>query len=102
MKTRRNIYLDLQESDYSFVKGGLRFYFSSEVYKEKFKKEIDSFINAENTKFEKKYGFCIGLETYFSVVFYSQIEKRGFRIIDDINKKELSKSTVFINNILCY
>ena len=48
MKTARGIYLNLFDSDYYIDINGLRFYFSSEFNKNRFNKNILTFIEQEN------------------------------------------------------
>ena len=36
------------------------------------------------------------------IALYIRIEKRGFRIYDELNKKEITKSAGFVNNLICY
>ena len=66
----------------------------------KFQDKVLSFIEQETAKFEIKYKMTINLDLYFMLVLYNRIEKRGFRVYDNINKKELSRKSVFITNIL--
>lgn len=100
MKTVKGIYLNLNESDYCFNFKGLSFYFSSKMYMEKFKENVLYFVEQETIKFEVKYKMTINLDLYFMLVLYNRIEKRGFRVYDNINNKELSRKSVFITNIL--
>lgn len=102
MKTKQGIYLNLNESDYTVMKSGLIFYFSSETYKQKFLENVDNYINEEIIKLKNKYQVSGSFEIFLMVSYYKKIEKRGFRIFDDINKKELTENVMFINQILSY
>lgn len=99
MKTARGIYLDINESDYYYdYKIGslsLRFYFSSKVYCEKFKKRLPDYLLKKKIKFfgydenpvftMKLYSSRPVLENLFynwSIEFYKSIEKRGFKVIE--------------------
>lgn len=98
MKTARGIYLDINESDYYYdYKIGslsLRFYFSSKVYCEKFKKRLPDYILKNKIRLfgydENPYfnmilnsGTTMGesLIYQWAIEFYKSIEKRGFKVI---------------------
>lgn len=100
--TKDGIYLDLNESKYVEVKGGLVFYFSSKLYLNKFKKNVDNFVQTQVAQLEIKYGLKINIELYLIISYYKKIERRGFRVFDDINKKELTTNVLFSNTILSY
>ena len=102
MKTKNGVYLDLTESDYKYFYGGLIFFFSSEFYKKKFETKIKEFINDETLKIVSKYNTKCTFELFFMISFYKKIEKRGFRIFDNVNKKELTQDVVITNEILLY
>lgn len=93
METARGIILNLQDSNYSFEKYGITFYFSSKFYLEKYKREYLSYITTENMKLEIKYKCPINLQKYLAISFYKKLEKRGFRII--INEKEFTNVPLF-------
>lgn len=97
MLTKNGIELNLKESNYVVNITGLSFYFSSELYKNKFINNVREFVNQENTKINLKYKININLETYFAIVFYKKIEKRGFYIT--LDGKEL-KNIQIINEII--
>lgn len=100
MKTK--VYLDLDKSTYKVLYKGLIFYFSSELYKKKFEKNINEFIKTESLKITCKYKLSINLELFFAISYYKQIEKRGFKVIDDINKTEIGKELLMSNCIIHY
>ena len=102
MKTRKGIYYDLEETEYFVIKFGLIFYFSSKYYLDKFVETADKYIKEQNIRFRSKYKIFINLDLVLLISYYKQIEKRGFRIYDDINKKEITENITFINNILSY
>ena len=97
MKTRKGIYLDLKESEYKLILGGLEFYFSSELYMQKFKKLVVNFMNEETTI---RYNVNINLDLFFAISLYKRIEKRGFRIYDRNIEKEIKSDVLFINKII--
>ena len=100
--TAKGICLNLNESEYYFKYKGLIFYFSSEFYKKKFADEISSFIETETLKLQVKYNININFDILFMLSLYKKIEKRGFRVFDEINKKEITPSCGIIANILMY
>ena len=89
MKTTRGIYLNLKESEYYCNLKGLTFYFSSKQYLEKFINNVENYINTETMKMKVKYNIIISLDLFFMLSFYKKIEKRGFRVYDHLNKKEI-------------
>ena len=55
MKTINGIYLNLKESEYKLNYNGLIYYFSSELYMNKFKNNVKQFIVEETAKLKTKY-----------------------------------------------
>lgn len=99
MQTRRGIELDLKQSSYYIDLFGLRFYFSSEIYMNKFKKYAKDFVNIESMKMCNRYKVPIVLNRYFAFVYYKTIEKRGFRVIEIESNEEINH-LIFISNII--
>lgn len=102
MKTKQGIYIDIKESDIKVVKYGLVFYFSSEFYKTKFIENVDNYINQEMLKLKNKYKINNNFELFLTLSYYKYVEKRGFKVLDDVNKKEVTENVLLINQILCY
>ena len=102
MKTINGIYLDLKESDYKLNYNGLIYYFSSELYMNKFKNNVKQFIVEETAKLKTKYKINIYFDTMLTIAYYKKIEKRGFRIVYKINEKEteLTEEVLLANQIL--
>ena len=102
MKTINGIYLDLKESEYKLNYNGLIYYFSSELYMNKFKKNVKQFIVEETAKLKTKYKINIYFDTMLTIAYYKKIEKRGFRIVYKINEKEteLSEEVLLANQII--
>ena len=50
MKTVNGIYLNLEESDYIYDLDGIRYYFSSELYRNKFKENVLNYVNENSIK----------------------------------------------------
>ena len=100
--TTKGICLNLNESEYYFKYKGLIFYFSSKFYRNKFANEISSFIETETFKLQVKYNLDINFDILFMLSLYKKIEKRGFRVYDEENKKEITPSCGLITNILMY
>lgn len=78
--TKNGIEFNLNKSNYKIKKGAITFYFSSKLYLEKFKNNVDEYIENESRKINAKYNVDISLYNYFMVAFYCKIEKRGFLI----------------------
>lgn len=102
MKTSRGIYLNLNESDYKCNIRGLTFYFSSKQYLEKFINNVENYINNETMKLKVKYNIIISIDLLLMLSFYKKIEKRGFRVYDNLNKKEITENVGLVTNILMY
>ena len=102
LTTERGICLNLNESEYKITIEGFTYYFSSRIYLEKFVSKVREFIALETAKIYVKYKIKLNLELYFMIAFYSKIEKRGFRIVDESNKKEITKSCGFLNQLISY
>ena len=102
MKTRRGIELNLKESEYKTKIRGLSFYFSSKTYLTKFIEKVENFSIVENLKFQSKYNIKVSLEMIFIIALYKKIEKRGFRIFDEINKKEITENVGFCGTLFMY
>lgn len=100
--TAKGICLNLNESEYYFKYKGLVFYFSSEFYRNKFSNEIINYIETETFKIQVKYNININFDILLMISLYKKIEKRGFRIYDEENKKEITPSCGIVTNILMY
>lgn len=92
MKSRKGIYYNLQESTYRYTLNGLTYVFSSDLYMLKFIENYEQNRNDESLKFTARYRLRIHLTVWADILYYSQIEKRGFLILnsggDVINCKE--------------
>ncbi|MFR8117258.1 MAG: early protein GP4 [Clostridia bacterium] len=103
MKTTiKGICLNLTESEYFFKYKGLIFYFSSEFYKKKFTKEITNYIETETFKLQVKYNINVNFDLLFMLALYKKIEKRGFRVYDEVNNKEITPSCGIKASMLMY
>lgn len=77
MKTRRNIYYNLEESPYVTKFNDFRFVFSSKFYQCKFEENLVDYIKEESDKFKNKYSVNINLTDLLAFNLYRKIEKRG-------------------------
>ena len=102
MKTKNGIYLDLKESEYKINYNGLIYYFSSELYLNKFKSNIKQYIIEETAKIKAKYKINIYFDTMLTLSFYKKIEKRGFRVVykENEKEKEITENVLLANQIL--
>lgn len=100
--TVKGICLNLNESEYTFKYKGLIFYFSSEFYKRRYSEKVQDYVSNESLKIQVKYDLNLNFELVFMLSLYKKIEKRGFRVYDEINKKEITPSCGIISNILMY
>lgn len=97
MKTTKGIYWNLEESVYIYKFEGIEYYFSSMFYLDKFKNNVEKFIEEESTKLEIKYKILIDFRVYLAISFYKKIEKRGFRIKSD--NVEINENLMIENSI---
>lgn len=95
MKTINGVYNNIRESEYYEDIEGIRFYFSSNFYKNKFKNEVLDFILDETAKINNKYKLCINLKKYFLIAYYMRVEKRGFFVINLKTNKEIFSNKLF-------
>ena len=102
MITSRGIFNDLNESYYSYTAYGLIFYFSSIFYREKFKKEVIDYVNREGKKLKAFYKVKSNFDSFLAVSLYKRIEKRGFRVINDVGlRKEFKEDDIcFVANLI--
>lgn len=100
MKTARGVYLNLFDSDYYIDINGLRFYFSSKFNRDRFNKNILTFVEQENLKIVSRYHVNINLSLFLMLSYYKKIEKRGFRIKELSTNKEIEEDSRLINTIL--
>ena len=91
------IYNDLNESNYTFEYDDLKFYFSSNFYKEKFIKEYHNFIKEETMKLKVKFKCNIYCDEMILLLLYKKIEKRGFKV--EYKGKELIENYYIDFNI---
>lgn len=98
--TKAGIYLNLDESKYKVKKFGLTFYFSSMLYKEKFAKNVDKYVETENIKLANKTECVINFSKLFAISLYNKVEKRGFKIIDNERETEIKRYTIYEIKIL--
>ena len=99
MKTRRNIYYNLEESPYITKFNDFRFSFSSKFYQNKFENTLASYIAEESAKFKNKYNVNINLTDLLAFNLYRKIEKRGFYCI--YNNSSLNRF-VIKGNMNCF
>lgn len=85
MKTARGVYHDLKESEYIVTVDGIKFYFSSELYRQKFLKkswdEKERFNESLNRVYKNQ--FDLSGDVLAWIRLYNRIEKRGFYIVVD-------------------
>lgn len=96
------VYLDLKKTPIKTLNKGLIFYFSSEFYKKKFIENVNKYIHEENLKLKNKYKISNICDLFLAVSYYKKVEKRGFRVYDSVNKKEITAKTIFGNYIISY
>lgn len=93
LKSENGVYLFLEESEYISRYLVLKFYFSSEFYKNKFEREVDDYINIESQKLKHKYGVNVDFSYMLAIALYHKIEKRGFHVL--YGDKKIHEETLF-------
>ena len=93
---RAIVYNDINESTFFIDIGKCRLYFSSEFNKKRFLKDYNSYINEEKMKLENKYHVKIEANYYLLFAFYKRIEKRGFRIENNITNARINENLTFL------
>jgi len=90
MQTVNGIELELNKSKFIYEYENMKFYFSSELYMNKFILGIEDFIKAEKIKIFNKYKIRCNFNKFLALSYYKKIEKRGFYVVgyDAIEIKE--------------
>ena len=102
MMTKRGVELNLYESNFKYSLEGLCFYFSSQFYLNNFVERSENFSKTESLKFKTKYTLNVDMKLLFLIALYKKIEKRGFRIVDELTNKELSENAGFSVKLIMY
>jgi hypothetical protein len=78
--TKRGIYHNLKESEYTISNMEVVFFFSSELYMNKFLKEYEKNRKHVHERIEQTTGeHLLNMNTLADITLYKRIEKRGFR-----------------------
>lgn len=92
---RSIVYNNIDDSVFFINVGKCRIYFSSEFNKSRFLKNYKNYIDEENAKLENKYHVKIVANYYLLFAFYKKIEKRGFRIENNITNAKVNENLIF-------
>ena len=96
---RSIVYNNIDDSVFFIDVGKCRIYFSSEFNKSRFLKNYKNYIDEENAKLENKYHVKIVANYYLLFAFYKKIEKRGFRIENNITNVRVNENLTFITEL---
>jgi hypothetical protein len=78
--TKRGIYHNLKESEYTISNAEVVFFFSSELYMNKFLEGYENNRIRVHERIEQTTGeHLLNMDTLADITFYKKIEKRGFR-----------------------
>jgi YHS domain-containing protein len=80
MKTRNNIYYDLNLTEFYVTINKITYCFSSKNHMDKFNEQYIHYREKINDGLSKRFGFMITVNTLADISLYKQIEKRGFLI----------------------
>lgn len=94
------IYYDITKSPYVFSTSFFDFYFSSQFYLNKFKREVYNYVDTEQNKIKVKLGQDVNFIKIFMLDYYKKVEKRGFMVYDKefnfyINKDYKIKGVIY-------
>lgn len=95
MQTQNGIELNLNKSRFSFQYKDYIFYFSSKLYLEKFRTNVDEYILLETLKLKNKYKVANNFSLFLAVSLYKKIEKRGFRVVHKNMGFIINENSVF-------
>ena len=97
----KQVFYDLNESNFYSDVSDMRFYFSSSFNKKRFEGRYEEFIKTEEDKIIAKYKIKLILRNYLLLSFYLRIEKRGFRVykINNSNLLPLSRDTFYFTEV---
>lgn len=90
------VYNNIENSNFFIDVGKVRIYFSSEFNKNRFLKNYRTYIDEENAKIENKYHVKIVANYYLLIAFYKKIEKRGFRIENNVTNARVNENLTFL------
>ena len=96
---RSIVYNNIDDSVFFIDVGKCRIYFSSEFNKSRFLNNYKNYIVEENAKLENKYHVKIVANYYLLFAFYKKIEKRGFRIENNIANTRVNENSIFITEL---
>lgn len=100
MKSKRGVYLDIYESDYYYDLDGVRYYFSSQLYLNKFKDNVMNYVNENSIKLKLRYKINLNFDLFLTLSYYKKVEKRGFRVVELSTERKITKDTIIINTIV--
>lgn len=88
---KSEIFYNLHESPYIYKTKRFNFYFSSEFYLNKFKDNVYKYVEQENRKLDIKFKCNTNFLTVLMFNYYKMTEKRGFLIVDNLEKSKVFK-----------
>ena len=92
---RDKIYYELKEATYFYTIYNIRLNFSSKFYMNKYKNEVEGYIDKETQKLKVKYKLNININELLAIAYYKKIEKRGFYAYSISKDKEIKEDEVF-------
>lgn len=81
------IYYNIEKSPYVYKTVYFDFYFSSQFYLNKFKREVYEYIDIEQNKLKVKFRHLVSFERILMLDYYTKVEKRGFKVYDKLKEK---------------
>lgn len=80
MKSKRGIYYNLKESEYTKTIDDFKFVFSSLFYLTLFSSNLENYLIYEENRLNKKINTDLNLKEIILINHYKKIEKRGFLV----------------------
>ena len=81
------IYYNIEKSPYVYKTVYFDFYFSSQFYLNKFKREVYDYIDIEQNKLKVKFRHLVSFERILMLDYYTKVEKRRFKVYDKLKEK---------------
>lgn len=92
---KTKIFYDLSKSTYSLDVGRLRFYFSSEFYRDVFRGRIAENRDKINASLSNRFKMKLSFDQLADLFLYQKVEKRGFRV--ELDGVSLCQDNITLN-----
>lgn len=94
-QVKKNVIYDLKDSPFYSDEGEFIFYFSSEIHKNKFDRELNKKILWLNDSLSRRFHVGVDASHLAEFQLYQQIEGRGFYVIDMYGNSYINGDDVY-------